>query len=318
MARRGAGTAARHDGRPRRHFQRPGLSGAGPARERRIGFACAFGVLFVWAGFLLTARLSPQQGLAPIDTLMLRHGGAFLAALVLVAVRGWPRLPAGRAAVLTLFAGFGFPYAAYLAFTFAPAAHGGVMLPGLLPFHIALVWWLAFGEGWTHRRAASLALVAAGIALLAFDTFGAHPGAWRGDLIFLAGGLSWAIYMAFVRAWGVRALDATLAVALYAAPVTLVVWWVASGMQGFAAVPAGALAFQLVYQGVFAVLVAGFLFTRAMNALGAATTSTITSLVPGMTALAAWPLLGEPLGIAGLAGVAVVTAGMVFGVAASR
>jgi drug/metabolite transporter (DMT)-like permease len=288
------------------------------ARERRIGFACAFGVLFVWTGFLLTARLSPSQGLAPIDTLMLRHGGAFAAALVLVAIRGWPHLPAGRALVLTLFAGFGFPYAAYLAFTFAPASHGGVMLPGMLPFHIAFVWWIAFGEGWTTRRAVSLALVAAGIALLAFDTFRDHPGAWRGDLIFLAGGLSWAVYMAFVRRWGVRALDATLAVALYAAPVTLVLWLAFSGPAGFAAVSPGVFAFQLVYQGVFAVLVAGFLFTRAMNALGAATTSTITSLVPGMTALAAWPLLGEPLGVAGLAGVAVVTAGMVFGVVASR
>jgi drug/metabolite transporter (DMT)-like permease len=292
--------------------------GAADRRERRIGFACAFGVLFVWAGFLLTARLSPQQGLAPVDTLMLRHGGAFVAALVLVALRGWPRLPAGRALVLTLFAGFGFPYAAYLAFTFAPAAHGGVMLPGLLPFHIALVWWIAFGERWTRRRAASLALVAAGIALLALDTFGAHPGAWRGDLIFLSGGMSWAIYMAFVRAWGVAALDATLAVALYAAPGTLALWLALGGAHRLAAVPDGVLAFQLVYQGVFAVLVAGFLFTRAMNALGAATTTTITSLVPGMTALAAWPLLDEPLGIAGLAGVTLVTAGMVLGVAASR
>ncbi|BDG71851.1 DMT family transporter [Roseomonas fluvialis] len=288
------------------------------AHERRIGYACAFGVLFVWTGFLLTARLSPSQGLAPIDTLMLRHGGAFIAALVLVAVRGWPRLPAGHALVLTVFAGFGFPYAAYLAFTFAPAAHGGVMLPGMLPFHIALVWWIAFGERWTGRRLASLALVATGVGLLASDTFRDHPGAWRGDLIFLAGGLSWAIYMAFVRRWGVLALDATLAVALYSAPFTLVAWWWFSGIEGFAGVSQGALAFQLVYQGVFAVLVAGFLFTRAMNALGAVTTSTITSLVPGMTALAAWPLLGEPLGVAGLAGVAVVTAGMVFGVAASR
>ena len=65
-------------------------------------------------------------------------------------------------------------------------------------------------------------------------------------------------------------------------------------------------------------LLAGFLFTRAMNAIGAATTSTITSLVPGMTALAAWPLLGEPLGVAALVGLAIVTAGMVLGVAASR
>lgn len=287
------------------------------ARERRIGFACAFGVLFVWTGFLITARLSPRLGLAPIDTLLLRHVGSFAAALPVVLWRGWPRLPIRRALALTVFAGFGFPAAAYFAFGFAPAAHGGVMLPGLLPFHIAFVWWIAFGEGWTRRRAASLGLVAAGIVLLALDTFGPHPGAWRGDLLFGLGGLSWAVYMALVRRWGVSALDATLAVGLFSAPITLPLWWFLAA-PGLASVNAGAIAFQLVYQGVFAVLVAGFLFTRAMNAIGAATTSTITSLVPGMTALAAWPLLGEPLGVAGLAGVAVVTAGMVFGVAAAR
>lgn len=287
------------------------------ARERRIGFACAFGVLFVWSGFLLSARLSPSIGLTPFDMMMLRHVGAFVAALPILAWRGWPRMPLQRAAVLTVFAGFGFPYAAFFGFSQAPAAHGAVLLPGLLPFTIAVVWWVAFGEVWSRRRLACLALVAAGIGLIAWDTFGAWPGAWRGDLAFPIGGLSWALYMLCVRRWRLTALDSTLAVMLLGAPVTLPLWWVFGG-DTLAAAPIGPVIFQTLYQGLFAVLLAGFLFTRAMNAIGAATTSTITSLVPGMTALAAWPLLGEPLGAAGLAGLAVVTAGMVLGVASSR
>lgn len=287
------------------------------ARERRIGFACAIGVMFVWTGFLLLSRLSPSQGFTAWDMLALRHAGSFLAALPLLAFHGLPRLAWGKAAVLALFAGFGFPLAAYLAFTFAPAAHGAVLLPGLLPFLVAGVWWFAFGEAWTRRRAVSLGLVGVGIALLAFDTFAAHPGAWRGDILFIAGGSSWAIYMALVRRWGVRALDATLAVALLAAPVTLPLWW-AFAPSGLGEVSHAALIGQLAYQGIFAVLVAGFLFTRAMNAIGAATTSTITSLVPAMTALGAWPLLGEPLGAASLVALALVTAGMVYGVTGAR
>lgn len=290
---------------------------AAAARERRIGFACAFGVLFVWSGFLLSARLSPSIGLTPFDMMMLRHVGAFVAALPILAWRGWPRMTLQRAAVLTVFAGFGFPYAAFLGFSQAPAAHGAVLLPGLLPFTIALVWWVAFGERVGRRRLACLALVAAGIGLIAWDTFGAWPSAWRGDVMFPLGGLSWAIYMLCVRRWRLTALDSTLAVMLLGAPVTLPLWWLFGG-DTLAAAPLGPVIFQTLYQGLFAVLLAGFLFTRAMNAIGAATTSTITSLVPGMTALAAWPLLGEPLGAAGLAGLAVVTAGMVLGVAASR
>ncbi len=287
------------------------------ARERRIGFACAFGVLFVWSGFLLSARLSPSLGLTPFDMMALRHAGAFIAALPVLVWHGLPRVSLGRAAVLTVFAGFGFPYAAYLGFSMAPAADGAVLLPGLLPFSIALVWWAAFGEVPSRRRFVSLAVVATGIALIAIETVGTWPGAWRGDLVFPLGGLSWAIYMACVKRWGVSALDATLVVMLLAAPVTLPLWWVFGG-DGVVTAPVMPVVLQTIYQGLFAVLLAGFMFTRAMNAIGAGTTSTITSLVPGMTALAAWPLLGEPLGIAALSGLAIVTVGMVLGVTGSR
>jgi drug/metabolite transporter (DMT)-like permease len=37
-----------------------------------------------------------------------------------------------------------------------------------------------------------------------------------------------------------------------------------------------------------------------------------------MAALAAWPLLGEPLGVVGLLGVGLVSAGMVLGVVTLR
>lgn len=283
------------------------------ARERRIGLACAFAVLLVWTGFLLTGRLSVGQAFTPWDVAALRYGGSFLGVLPLVAVFGWPRLPWRRAVVIVATAGFGFPILAYIAFGFAPAAHAGVMLPGMLPFLSAALGAVFLGEAWSRRRFVSLAVVAAGIGLLAVDTFGDYPGAWRGDLLFLAGSFSWAIYTLLVRRWQVPALTATMAVALYAAPVFLPIWWLFLP-SNLGAVPLAVVAFQTLYQGVFAVLLAGFLFTRAVIALGAVTTTSITAVVPAITALAAWPLLGEALGIAGLAGVGLVSAGMVLAV----
>ena len=50
------------------------------------------------------------------------------------------------------------------------------------------------------------------------------------------------------------------------------------------------------------------------QAIGAARTTAVTALTPALAALAAWPLLNEPLGIAGMAGVALVSAGMILGV----
>jgi len=277
---------------------------------RTQGLLCALGVLLIWTGFLLTSRLSAAQDFTPWDMAALRHAGAFLAVLPVLAWRGLPRIAAPRALGLVATAAMGFPILAYWGFQFAPAAHGAVLLPGLLPFLAAALWWWAFGVRWTWRRTLSLALVALGMGLLAGDTFGANPGAWRGDLLFVAACLSWTGYMWIVARWKIGATDATLAVALYAAPLYLPLWW--WGLpSNLGAIAPGTILFHMAYQGVLSVLLAGFLFTRAQALLGGPQTSAVTAVVPALVALGAWPLLGEALGLLGIAGVAMVTTGMV-------
>ncbi|MBY0335976.1 MAG: DMT family transporter [Acetobacteraceae bacterium] len=285
--------------------------------DRQVGLACAFAVLLIWAGFLLASRLAAKQDFTPWDVAALRYAGAFLTAVPVCLWRGWPRLPIRRALGLAATAGIGFPIAAYAGLGFAPAAHGAVLLPGLLPFLAAALWWWAFGERWTRARWLSLGLVGLGIGLLASDSFGDHPGAWRGDLLFVAGCASWAAYMGLICRWGVPPLDATLAIALLCAPIFLPVWWLLLPSRMEAA-GLGPVLFQLAYQGAIALVLAGLLFTVATVKLGGPTTTAITSVVPVLVALAAWPLLGEALGLAGLLGVALVTLGMVVGVGRLR
>ncbi len=288
-----------------------------PGRERRLGYLCAFAVLFIWAGFMIFGRLSSRQDLTPYDVALLRYAGGFATALPFALLRGWPRvaLPVGLG--MTASAAFAFPIMAYIGFTMAPAAHGGVMLPGTLPFTSAMVFAVAFRDRFSRRRLVSLGIVASGIALLASDTFAAHPGAWRGDLLFLGGSTAWAVYMAVVRHFRVGALDATIAIALLGLPLYLPVWWLLLPSNLAAAAP-GPMITQTIFQGALALVLAGVLFTRALAALGAATLTTITALVPAMAALAAWPLLDEPLGLAGLAGVALVGAAIALAVQAPR
>ena len=287
------------------------------SRERRIGLACAFSVLFIWAGFILVSRFSAKGLLTPWDMAALRFGGAFLAVLPLAIRHGGPRLTLGRAAVIVGTAALGFPLLAFAGFRFAPASHAGVMLPGMLPLQTALLLWLILGARWTRGRLVSLALVAIGVALLARETFGEHPGAWRGDLLLFAASFSWSIFTLMVRIWRVSALQTTLGIALYAAPVYLPIWYLFLPSR-LGAAPLGEVLFQLAYQGTLAVVVAGFLFTRALIALGPMALTAITAVVPALTALAAWPLLGEPLGAGGLTGVGLVTAAMLLGVAETR
>lgn len=285
-----------------------------PATERRIGFACAFAVLFIWTGFILASRAGARGILTPWDLAALRFGVSFVA-LLPVALSGVLRgIPLHRIAAMAATAGYGFALCAYAAFSLAPAAHGAVLLPGALPFVTALLAWPWLGERITGRRAVSLAAIAAGIVLLAGQGFFETPGAWRGDILFFVGTSSWAVFTILVRRWGISALQATTSVAIGCAPLYLPVWWLALPSNlGEAAITE--IVFQGVYQGLFAVVIALLLFTRAIVALGPTTLSLFTSLVPAMAALAAWPVLDEPLGPGALVGVALVTAGMLYGVA---
>lgn len=290
---------------------------AAALRERRIGLFCALGALMVWTCFPLVSRFSTRQSLTPWDVAALRYAGAFLSVLPLVARFGWPRLPFGRAAAVVGTSGFAYPLLAYVAFGYAPASHAAVLLAGTLPFIGAGLGAVLGTERWTRGRVASLGVAAAGMALLGADTMGDHPDAWRGDLMFLTASFFWAVYTLLIRRWRVDALQAVMAVALYAAPVFLPVWWFLLPSR-MAEASLGAVAWQFFFQGTMAVVVAGFLFTRAVVALGGPATTAVTALVPALAGLAAWPLLGEPLGLAGLGGVALVSAGMLAGVWATR
>lgn len=70
---------------------------------------------------------------------------------------------------------------------------------------------------------------------------------------------------------------------------------------------------QAVYQGVLVVFVAMLLYTLAVRHLGPQTVALLMAVVPGLSALAAVPVLGEPLSLLALAGLAAVTAGAVLG-----
>ena len=109
-------------------------------------------------------------------------------------------------------------------------------------------------------------------------------------------------------------MERKLAIGLAAAPVYLPVWWLVLpstiGDASFAAV-----AFQTVFQGAFAAVLAGLLYTQAVTLIGPGPTTMVGAAVPAFSAMAAWPLLGEALPPLGLLAVALVSAGMVLGVA---
>jgi drug/metabolite transporter (DMT)-like permease len=224
-----------------------------------------------------------------------------------------------RSFVLGVVAGLCFPFPAYMGFTFAPAAHGGVILSGTLPFLVATATWALYGERWTRIRVASLLVLLAGISLLGFEAFvqGARPGAWRGDLLFGVSAVVWAAYTIIARRWRVTPGQAIVTSGLWSAGLYLPVWALALPST-LALAPWSEIAFQAVFQGLFATLVSLLLFTRALALIGPVRLTTVTALVPGLAGVLAIPLLGERIGTAALLGLALVCAAVALGVRGER
>ncbi len=84
-----------------------------------------------------------------------------------------------------------------------------------------------------------------------------------------------------------------------------------------AAAPAGEVVFQVLFQGWGSVVISGITFTTMIRHYGPVRSTMITALVPGLSALGAVFFLGEPLHWNLLAGLVLVTGGILFGVRAA-
>lgn len=279
------------------------------------GYAAAAIVVLFWSGFNIVSRLGGRSELTPYDLAALRF---CVSALLLFPFLLRLRFAATPLQLLILCASGGLSYSllVYSGFSLAPAAHAGILVNGGIPFATLVVAWLVLGIRPTARTLAALALAGLGILLIGYEGI-AHeaPTAgprWLGDLFFLAAAISFAVFGLLLKRWHIRPIEAIVGVAAISALTYLPVYLLFLP-KALAAVPVSALLLQGFYQGVIAAVLAQLCYTYANMTIGPMKASLTLALVPGISALAAVPLLDEELSLATLIGVALVTAGAVLG-----
>jgi len=161
----------------------------------------------------------------------------------------------------------------------------------------------------------ALALSTAGLLLIGFESlFAANAGAneWIGDLLFLAAALCWAIFGLLMRRWQVKPQFGILGIACFSALAYLPVYvlWLPGNL---AAASWGAIALQGGYQGVIAALLAGGFYSYAVQKVGASEASMMLALVPAFTAIGAFLILDEAIGLTTIVGIVVVSVGALLG-----
>ena len=308
--------------------------------SRTVGLVSAVVTVLIWTSFIVIARASASHTLLPLDIVLMRILGASCVLLPWAWWRMRPERARGERVGsllglsplplrITVLAGFfgGLMYAvlAYIAFFFAPAAHASVLMPGSLPLWTTLLAMWLLQEKVSAARAAGLAMIVLGDLLVGgLSLLHAFDGGevWKGDLMFMAAASCWAAYTITVRRHGVDAIRATMAITAFAFVVfvPLFVLAVASGLwtSHLLQAPWYELAFQMVMQGGGSVVISGITFTHMVRHFGPVRTTMITALVPGLSALGAVALLGEPMHWNLLAGLALVTGGILLGVRPAR
>lgn len=304
---------------------------------RTVGIVSALVTVAIWTSFIVIARASAQRTLLPFDIGFLRVLGAGLVLLPwgwwlarrgaagATSLGGLSPLPWRATALLGTFGGVCYAALAYAGFFFAPATHGAVLLPGSLPLWTALLAAAVLGDRIGAGRAAGLALIVAGGLLVGGRSLLAalDGGAvWKGDLLFMLAAACWAAYSVLARRAGVDPVRSTIAITAFACatylPAYLLLALAGALPSHLGSAPWGEIAFQMLFQGVGSVAISGITFTRMVQTFGPVRSTMVTALVPGLAAIAAVLLLDEPLHWNLVAGLVLVTAGILFGVRAAR
>ncbi|WP_342132056.1 DMT family transporter [Hydrogenophaga sp. OTU3427] len=303
---------------------------------RVLGVGSALVTVLMWTAFIVVARASAHRTLTPFDIAFMRFVGA---GVVLLPVGWWmvrraadrgqtwlglSPLSARLTVTVGLLAGVGYSCLAYSGFYFAPATHASVLMPGTLPLFTTLVAAWVLRDRITPARAAGLALILGGDLLVGgASLLQAFAGGtvWMGDLMFMSAAFCWAIYTVIARRHGLAAVPATVAVSVFAllSFVPLYVALAASGVvtSHLLQAPWQELLFQAAFQGGGSVVISGITFTQMVRYFGPVRSTMLTAMVPGLSAMGAVLLLGEPLHWNLVVGLALVTGGILFGVRAA-
>ena len=303
---------------------------------QNIGRLSAVITVLLWTSFIIVGRASSSHVLLPLDIAFTRIVGASLVLLPWAwwmmreqrqrgeqvgSLFGLSPLPLRQTVQAGFLGGLMFAMLVYIGFFFAPAGHASVLMPGSLPLWTTLLMWLFLREQIGVHRAIGLGFILVGDVLVGgASLLKAFEGGdvWIGDLLFVCASICWSAYSVTVRRFGLDAARATMAITAFAfvcfVPLFTLLVLLNILPSHFSQASWTEILLQVSFQGVGSVAISGISFTQMIRSYGPVKSTMITAVVPGLSALGAVIILGEPMSWNLMVGLALVTCGILFGV----
>lgn len=276
---------------------------------RSQGYVFVAITMGIWGGFTLTARLSANWGISAWDITALRFALAFCILMPILIYKKdtaflWKKEPF----LLAMMGGVIYCLTVYSAFHYVPAAHAAIFLNGCIPLCTAVAAFVLFKEPFDRHTWISLSIMLTAITAMSFLMYQETGIAFGfGDMLFLLSALWWGIFTVLLRQWKLSAWHSMAGVVVWSTIVYLPIYvlFLPKNLTGPEPIH---LLIQVIFHGIFVVIIATLTYVEAIKRLGAFKTGSIVTLAPFMAAILAVPLLGEPLSLAiicGLLGMAV-------------
>lgn len=292
-----------------------------------FGYLLLLLTMLSWGGAWITARMAAHD--APAMTVT---AGRFVVASILL-LPVWWKLERGRTIRLRgsdWLVLLGMSLSGIMLYTVmfltgvehAPASDGAVITPGLVgPFTILLVW-LFLQDKPQRRHVVGMLLSLAGVILVgwsAVQAAGSDSARVIGDVWFVAGALTWAIYTALGRklADRVPAVTGILLCSTIGAGLMIPIAWLHDGAPHFRDWSQAAWG-NVLYLGSFATAIGFTTYYLGVRIVGVGRAMPSLGLVPFFGVLGAAVLLGEHLTPLHALGGALVIAGIVVPAEAER
>jgi drug/metabolite transporter (DMT)-like permease len=277
-------------------------SGAGASAQKSdakpalLGVASGVGAALFWALGFVATRHGLKVGFTPADLLMHRFLWSGLAFLPLVVRAGLGNLCGigwGRGLVLMVLGGPVMSLISYTGFLFVPLGHGSVIQPSCATLGGLFLAAALLRERISFSRLLGAVVIVGGLAVIGAESMG-HIGlsGVQGDLIFVLTGFMFAGFGTLLRYWSVSAFSAAAVINVLS--LSLFPLYAAFGGLGrVAAIGPGENALQALAQGILAGPAAMYLFAFSIQLLGVARAAVFPAIVPALTLLVGWLLLGE-------------------------
>jgi drug/metabolite transporter (DMT)-like permease len=277
-----------------------------------LGIAAILLVMAIYGLNFVATRYSVLNGLTSLDLTALRFavaGPLMFPYFCRLGLRdlgglGWP-----RAILLACLAGSPYMVVFFFGLSFAPASHGAVLNPGIVPSVVFLGMVFLGLQSLSLGRVLSLLSILLGVVLVTASSFSSQGAVLFGDLLLLSTGISWGLFTLFTKIWQVKPMQSVAIVSVISLIyLPLYLLFVYNGFESASLIH---VISQAIFQGVILSIGTIYLVTYAVQKLGAQLTSLFSPLVPVLTTLIAIPLLGEnPTSVQWL-GIILVVIGMI-------